>query len=212
MPEKLLSPEGSPGESMSETESLALIRQMIQSAREEHNENGRGWRIWGWILFVASFGTYLMLEFKLKGSYFLWNIALPAGILLMVFSGFRRKKTKRSLTYAQDLLERMASGFFGSLLAMVAGVNVFFITSNRPGDIDFWGFFYILYGFWMYIHGSALKFKPLLLGAVLNWVAGICMFGVAEMKYKMLIGAIAVLLGYLIPGYLLYFQSKRLKD
>ena len=63
----------------------------------------------------------------------------------------------------------------------------------------------------MYIHGSALKFRPLVYGAVLNWIAGIAMFGVPEMKYKMLIGAFAVLLGYLVPGYLLYFQSKRQK-
>ncbi|KIC94540.1 hypothetical protein [Flavihumibacter solisilvae] len=211
MPDELLYREGGSGEKMTEAESLALISQMIQSARDEHHENGRGWRTWGWILFIASAGTFLMLEYEVKGSYFLWNLALPVGIFFMVLAGLRRKKIRKNLTYAQELLDRIGLGFFASLLAMVVGVNVFFIFSTSEGGIDFWGFFYILYGFWMYIHGSALKFRPLVYGAILNWIAGIAMFGVPEMKYKMLIGAVAVLLGYLVPGYLLYFQSKRQK-
>lgn len=35
-------------------ESLALIEQMIGAARNEHRENGMGWLIWGWLLFIAS--------------------------------------------------------------------------------------------------------------------------------------------------------------
>lgn len=197
---------------MSESESLELIRNMIQTARDEHNDNGLGWRVWGWVLFVASFGTYLSMEFRWKGSYWLWNLALPVGIVLMVLSALRKRTHKKNLTYAQDLLDRIGIGFFASLLSMIAGINIYFAYTTDPGDIDFWGFFYILYAFWMYIHGSALKFRPLIIGAVLNWLAGILMFRISDMKYEMLIGAIAILLGYLVPGYLLFLQSKKRKS
>lgn len=197
---------------MTETESLELIQSMIQTARDEHNENGLGWRVWGWILFIASFGTYLAMEFRWMGSYWLWNLALPVGVVLMVVNALRKKTHKKNLTYAQDLLDRIGVGFFASLLSMIAGINIYFAYNPNPGDIDFWGFFYILYAFWMYIHGSALKFKPLLLGAALNWLAGILMFWIADLKYEMLTGAIAILLGYLVPGYLLFLQSKRRKS
>ncbi|ULQ52515.1 hypothetical protein [Flavihumibacter fluvii] len=203
-----------PEENISEAEKLELIHQMINSARDEHSENGLGWIVWGIILFVASLGTYFMLEYQLKGSFWLWNIVFPIGLVLIFISVIRRKKRqhKRSLTYAQELLERMGIGFFASLLAMIAGINLYFMTSNGTSDIEFWGFFYIIYAFWMYIHGSALKFRPLIIGAVLNWIAGVAMFVIAEMKYEMLTGAIAILLGYLVPGYLLFVQSKKLKS
>ena len=35
-------------------ESLALIEQMMGAARNELRENGMGWLIWGWLLFIAS--------------------------------------------------------------------------------------------------------------------------------------------------------------
>lgn len=200
-------------ENITEAEKLELIHQMINSARDEHNENGLGWIVWGIILFVASLGTYFMMEYQMKGSFWLWNIVFPVGLVLIFISIIRRKKRqhKRSLTYAQDLLERMGIGFFASLLAMIAGINLYFFSGNGSSDIEFWGFFYILYAFWMYIHGSALKFRPLIYGAVLNWIAGVAMFGIAEMKYEMLAGSVAILLGYLIPGYLLFVQSKQRK-
>ncbi len=190
-------------------EQLTLITRMIQSAREEHNENGLGWRVWGWILFIASLGTYFMLELNLKGAFWIWNLALPVGVLLMIVTAYRRKSHKRNLTYAQDLLDKLGIGFFASLLSMVAGINIYYQVVTDPGDVEFWGFFYILYAFWMYIHGSALKFRPLVVGAALNWIAGISMFAISELKYEMLTGAIAILLGYLVPGYLLLQQSKR---
>ncbi len=205
----LINPDSDPPNTMSESESLALISQMIQTAREEHNENGLGWRVWGWILFIASLGTFFMLEYNLKGSFWFWNLALPVGVILMVITSYRKKSHKRNRTYAQDLLDRMGVGFFASVLSMVAGINFYYQVADNPGDIDFWGFFFILYAFWMYIHGSALRFKPLMVGAALNWLAGIAMFGIDEMKYEMLMGALAILLGYLVPGYLLLHQSKK---
>lgn len=208
MPEEL-----TPEENISEAEKLDLIHQMISSARDEHSENGLGWIVWGIILFVASLGTFFMLDYELKGSFWLWNIVFPIGLVLILISVIRRKKRQhhRSLTYAQELLEKMGIGFFLSLLAMIGGINLYFIFGNASGDIEFWGFFYIIYAFWMYIHGSALKFRPLIFGAILNWLAGIAMFAIDEMKYEMLAGSIAILLGYLVPGYLLFIQSKKRK-
>ncbi|ULQ56370.1 hypothetical protein KJS94_17100 [Flavihumibacter rivuli] len=195
-------------QTMTEEQSLELIQQMIQAARDEHNDNGFGWRLWGWILFIASFGTFLSLEFNWKGSFWLWNAVLPVGVVLMILSGIFRKKRHRNLTYARSLLDKMGVGFFASLFATILGINLFFTSEASPDNVEFWGFFYILYAFWMYIHGSALKFRPLIFGAILNWIAGIAMFRITDMKFDMLLGAMAILFGYLIPGYLLYFQSR----
>ena len=39
---------------INEQEGLDLIRQMIHTAKKEQKDDGRGWIIWGWMLFLAS--------------------------------------------------------------------------------------------------------------------------------------------------------------
>ncbi|WP_315818243.1 hypothetical protein [Paraflavitalea speifideaquila] len=71
------------------------------------------------------------------------------------------------------------------------------------------GYFYVLYAFWMFIHGSAIRFKPLIVGAWVNWAAALAIFWVKDFKYDMMISALAVLVGYLIPGYMLRAEFRK---
>jgi hypothetical protein len=60
----------------------------------------------------------------------------------------------------------------------------------------------VLYGIFLYICGSAIEFNPLRIGGVLNWIAAIIAFNVT-FDIQLLVLASAVLVGYIIPGYLL---------
>ena len=53
-----------------------------------------------------------------------------------------------------------------------------------------------------YISGQMLNFRPLVMGAFALLVSGIVCFNVS-MVDQYLVGAIGILLGYLIPGYML---------
>jgi hypothetical protein len=48
---------------ISEQESLSIIQKMIQTAKKEQIDDGKGWIIWGWMLFMASVLTVLNLFF-----------------------------------------------------------------------------------------------------------------------------------------------------
>jgi hypothetical protein len=188
---------------ITENESLAIIRQMIQTAKEAHSERGEGWLLWGWLLFIAS---TLSVIFSYAGMMqyvsYVWN-----GMLIVVFGGFIleliiKPKREEVKTYIQVLLDRISIGFFISLFCLIAASILF--NNVAPTDFTFpFGYYYILYGFYMFIHGSALHFRPLIIGACVNWAAGVAMFVVTEFKYDMMISAAAILVGYLIPGYLL---------
>ena len=43
-------------------EGLAIIQQMINTAKKEQKDNGMGWIIWGWLLFLASVFTYINIK------------------------------------------------------------------------------------------------------------------------------------------------------
>jgi hypothetical protein len=61
----------------------------------------------------------------------------------------------------------------------------------------------------MYIHGSAIQFKPLIVGAYVNWLAAIAIFLLNDIGLIMIVSALAVLSGYLIPGYMLKAEYRK---
>jgi cell division protein FtsX len=67
----------------------------------------------------------------------------------------------------------------------------------------------MIYAFLMLVQSGALKFKPLLYGAVVNWLGALAIFINTEFKYDMLISAAAVFIGYIIPGLILRSQYKK---
>ena len=188
---------------ITQSESLQLIQRMIQVAREDHRENGDGWLIWGWLLFLASVASAVLAYMELS-RYIAWvwsGILIVGGIIYILFHVLRRKDLKVK-TYVQEMLDRFGSGFFISLFAIIAAG---FINKGSYG----FGYYYILYAFWMYIHGNAIRFRPLIIGAYVNWLAAIVIFLLKDTAQVMIVSSVAVLIGYLIPGYMLQAEYRK---
>jgi hypothetical protein len=189
---------------LSGADSLRIIQQMIGAARDEHHEKGDGWLIWGWLLFIASVSSVVLSYLGLPRFIgYVWNSALIVGPVIFVVIYLRKVKDDVVRTYVQNLLHKIQVGFYLSLIVIVA--SGFF---SKDGGLVF-GYYYMLYAFWMYIHGSALRFKPLIIGAYINWVAAILMFAIDPFRYDMMISAVAVFFGYLVPGYMLKAAYRR---
>ena len=60
---------------LSEQESLLIIQQMIQTAKQEQKDDGLGWILWGWLLFAASALTWLNMKLEWFSVYLFWNIS-----------------------------------------------------------------------------------------------------------------------------------------
>lgn len=190
-------------ENFSKEDSLNIIAQMISQAKNEYRDNGAGWLLWGWLLFVASSASAVLMHFEqTKYIPWLWNIM---GILVLIYFIYEcsiSKNPKKVKTYVEGMLDKFGVGFFLSLITIIiAGI----IARNGFA----FGYYFILYAFWMYVYGSAIHFKPLIIGAFVNWAAAIIIFIVNDFKYGMIVSAIAVLIGYLIPGYMLRNQYKK---
>jgi hypothetical protein len=188
---------------LSERESWLLIQQMIQTAREDNQQTGTAWLIWGWLLFIASILS-LILSFTPYHTYIgmVWSGMLALGALVYTFTHVRQEEKKVVKTYVHELLEKFTTGFFISLFIMVVATFV----SNASFSF---GYFYVLYGFLMFVYGSAIRFRPLIVGAVVNWAGAIAIFMIDDFKYDMVVSAIAVLIGYLVPGYILRAKYRK---
>jgi MFS family permease len=185
---------------MTQTESLAIITQMINNAKQEQKDNGTGWILWGCLLFAASILSFFNDGYHWFSTYFFWNLFGIASLLLLLYSvlnNFVFKKNFRVKTYTTSLFDKLNIGFFISLMLIIVSIN--------KGVPPVYGFALMLnlYGFWILIYASALNFKPSVVGAYFTWACALCiLLFVTTFKYTMLIHAFAILGGYVIPGHL----------
>ncbi|HEV8270712.1 MAG TPA: hypothetical protein VGQ04_05360 [Chitinophagaceae bacterium] len=194
---------------MTEQESLLIIQQMIQTAKQEQKDDGKGWILWGWLLFTASVLTYINLKTQWFSNYFFWNVFGIASLLLLLFSVVRTfffKKIDKVKTYTAELFQKLNIGFFISLLLIIVAIN--------RGVSPVLGFSLLLglYGFWILIYGAGLNFKPSIIGAYITWACAFAGLFVETFGWTMVLHATAVLLGYIIPGHLANIEFKKIHE
>ena len=184
---------------LTEQESLLIIQQMIQEAKQEQKDNGMGWIIWGWLLFAASVLTFLNLNMQWFSNYFFWNAFGIASLLLLLFSVIRFfffKKTGKVKTYTSELFSKLNIGFFISLMLIIVSIN------RGVNPVQGFSLLLGLYGFWILIYGTALHFRPSVIGAYITWACALTGLFVDTFDLTMILHAVAVLCGYIIPGHM----------
>lgn len=206
---------------LSEQESFLLIQQMINTAKKEQKDDGAGWILWGWLLFAASVLTVLNIRFHWSGDRFLfWNVFGAFTIVYFLYKTivyFFLNKTQRVKTYTSDLFARLNTGFFISLLFIIISINVgsrllynkYGVDDGTPVRIGF-ALLINLYAFWVLVYGTALNFKPSVIGAYCTWTIGFAALFVKTFEQVMLLHALAVLAGYIIPGHIANKEFKKL--
>lgn len=184
---------------MNETQALLLIEEMITKAKSELKDNGFYFLFWGWLVFVAALINYYLLEFTTYEYHSLpWMVLMPiGGIVTGIVSSREKKKAKQVRTYVDELMKYMVRAF---------AISLFIVCFTMPFGNQ-WKAFYptimVVYSIWLYVSGGMLKFKPLLWGGALNWVLAALGYIFPSTPNHLLLIAVAVLGGYIIPGYLL---------
>ena len=187
---------------LSKEKSLEIIQQMINQAKSNITDNGLGWLLWGTMIFLASLLTYFFIYTNASNIFLGWNFFGIITIVLLSYEFFKPKK-KKVRTYVDDLLRLVDIGFTICLFTVIFSIN--FAVNPNAG----FGFFLMIFAFQMLLKGGAVKSRSLMIGAAVNWAGAIAMFINKDFKYDMLIMAAAVLIGYVIPGLLLWLQYRK---
>jgi hypothetical protein len=192
---------------LTEQESMRIIQQMINTAKREQKDDGVGWIIWGWLLFLVSILTYINLQTHWFSTWYFWNAFGILSLLLILFTivrFFYSRGRLRARTYTGELFNKLNVGFFISLGFIIVGIN--------RGIEPVHGFPLLigLYGFWILIYGTALDFKPSVIAAYVTWALGAAAFFVDSFAAIMLLHGAAALIGYIVPGHIAYSQFRKL--
>lgn len=180
-------------------ESLEIIRSMIAQAKGDFRANAFHFLLWGWIVMAGSLGHFFLLEYtSLTYPQLAWSV-IVVGIIGSVLKGIQHNRDSRVETYTGNIYGVIWISFFINyivVMVFIAKIN-FYITP----------IVLLMAASATLISGSLMRFRPLQLGAVGIWIAGISAF-LVSLPYQLLLMAAAILLGYLIPGYLLKNSNK----
>jgi hypothetical protein len=197
---------------LTENESLLLIQQMIDTAKHEQKDDGKGWIIWGWLIFLSSIFTFFNMQYNWASTFFFWNLFGLFSLLILLYQVIRYlfiKKRIRVKTYTQDLFDKLNTGFFISLMLIILSMNLGHPNFGVPPQKGF-ALLLGLYGFWILIYGAVLNFKPSIIGAYVVWAFAFASLFVTSFQWTMLLHAAAVLCGYIIPGHIANAEFNKL--
>jgi hypothetical protein len=182
-------------------DSLRLIQDMIQAAKQDLSDNSFDLLLWGWLVLVAALGHYALLQTGYNKPWLAWPVLMGGGAVVAFVHGMRRGRRERTRTAQGDAMVFLWAGF-GVLMLMLIGV----------GAAYGWQLAYpliiALYGLGTFATGGVLRFRPLVWGGAACWLLATGAFRVGFDSQLLLVAA-AVLVAYIVPGHLLRNQYRR---
>lgn len=181
-------------------ESLNIIESMIATAKNRISEDGFHFILWGVLVIVASLGNYFLADMLTGGKEGLvWMIMPVIGAPLAVIYEVRKNRREKVKTYIDHIYGYMWMAFGFTLFSVI-----FLAAGQGLSPIPF---ILALVGFTTFVSGIMTKFRPLIAGGIVFWVASFAA-GYSEPAVQLFINAGATFLGYVIPGILLWRNYK----
>ncbi len=174
-------------------ESLAIIRQMIRQTRGNMKSGGFYFILWGWVALIGNLAHYALAAFTdYEHPYIVWLISIPAWGVSMWY-GRQQANKARVVNYTDKLILWTWVGFAISILVIV--------FSGKFGTL-IPSLILIFAGMATFITGCISRYKPIIYGGSMFWIFAAVAMAVSPL-HSLLVSAAAIVVGYLIPGYML---------
>ena len=194
-------------ENLTPENSLRVIQSMIEKAKNHFSENGHLYLLWGWVVFICSVAQFILLTIvQYEHHYYVWMLCWVAVIYQLIYLR-RQHRRQRVKTYADNMVMFIWISFFILMLLIgftmgVAGQTAY---SKMMSPV-----FLAMYGVPTFLCGVLLKFRPLILGGIGCWILSV-MAHFIPYDYQLLLLSAAMIIAWIIPGYILkkkYQQQK----
>lgn len=178
-----------------ETDSIKVMQDMIANARRDVQNDNSYYLLWGWLTLTASLGHFILLKVGYGHPYIVWTLMIVGGIVTGI-KARQKKKTAKVKTYVNRSIGHLwIAVSAGIVISLIAAATVVGYGIAYP-------FLIMLFGVGTYMSGVIFKFKPLMVGGILNWMIALTAFYVG-FDIQLLLLAFAMIVSYLIPGYMI---------
>ncbi|TMI64865.1 MAG: hypothetical protein E6H07_02810 [Bacteroidetes bacterium] len=201
---------------LSGKESLELITQMINRAKNSYHDTGIGAMMWGAVITICSLVRLSEIHFGYRLPFDIYLLTLAA-IIPQIIISIKEKKERKVKSYDDAFMDYLWLGFGISIFLLIHICNIIFnewdvwadsqtIIAGNKTAFSFYEFvaplFLMLYGMPTFVTGAACKFKPMLWGGLLCWVCSIITV-YTPIKLDLLLTALSALFAWFIPGLLM---------
>ena len=190
---------------LSPQESLELIHTMINKTKDSVADNSFYFLLWGWLVFFCCMIQFILnVFFQYPNGFFIWLLMPVGGIISGIYGTKQSKKQKVKSIIGESISYLWLSLFIGFITLVF--INA---MSIRPWQTAL-TYYILLYGIGTFATGRMLRFQPLVIGGLINFV-----LAAVSVKFsydnQLLIGSAAILISYIIPGHLLRMRHQHQK-
>ena len=191
--EKTLTPE----------ESLQIIQKSISNSRKNMREGSFYYLLWGWALMLASLANYFLINHYVSSeqydvimlrSLITWGIFV-FGAMIIQFVVISRSREKKIVITHLDRYIKIVWISAGLLMGLMVFLSLKVNAYPTP-------FILGVTAMATSVSGLMVRFRPIIIGGVVFLVAAIVSIFLTGTQ-QLLVFAVAMVLGYLIPGYIL---------
>lgn len=215
---------------LSEHESLRLITDMIQKAKQSFHEDGTSAILWGSVVAVCGLVNFAELYWNFSVGFDIWLLTLFA-IIPQIFIEVRENKQRQVVTHMEAAMNAIWLVYGISIFALVFYMNVVPYATDRilanegtklfqattQGTQPFHYFvasagslLLLIYAIPTLATGIAYKFKPMFWAAILCYIFFIISCFVPT-AYDMLLNGLAGIFNWLMPGLILRSKFRKQK-
>ncbi len=185
-------------------ESLKLITQIIETTKNSISDRSHYFLLWGWAVAAGCLTQYyLKAVLNYPHHYYAWLVT-PVAIaihFIFVYNDHKKDNVKTFINEATAYLWTSIGLSFFALGFVFAKIGWQYC----------YPFYILFYGIGTYVSGSLIKFRPLIVGGLLCFILVIvCVY--QSYDHQMLVTAFAIVVSYIIPGYMLRSKYKKKKN
>ncbi len=183
-------------------QSLKVIESMIGQAKQSFQRMSFYFLLWGGLLLLATLGEYFAVAAGMAHGWLGWPVLGTLGGIIAGVHGSKEGRKQGASTFTDRVFMWLWSAFTITLILLIVSLVT---QGERPGP-----YVSLLTGLPTFVTGALLRFRPLMLGGVLFWVLGLVALFVWPEGGALLFG-VALLFGYIVPGYMLKRQEDGLR-
>lgn len=188
---------------MTPEESLQIIKRSIMHSMHNLKEGSFYILLWGWIGIISSLFNYFFLRYlhgrEMYGRMWImslvsWGTFIIAGFIIQFIHKLRTARKETVRTHLDRLFTILWLSVFVVFILMLLFC---YIHDDYPTP-----YILAIAGMAIFISGMVVKFYPMIAGGIV--IAGASVISVFVSGFtQLLVFAIAIFLGYIIPGYML---------
>ncbi len=178
-------------------EGFKTIYEMISSVKTSIGNNHFYYLLWGYLAIAASITDFVLLELEqYQYHYYAWLVLMSVGCVATLVFSLVQQKAHRQSSYLGRFMGYLWGAWFVSFIILLS-----FVILKRDYETIL-PVCLAMYGLGVFVSGAVLRFKPLIAGGIVAWIAAVTAFFVTY-QVQLIIMAVTVTVSHLIPGYIL---------